>query len=46
MFLFMQYNLTKAKHMQAIFENVNVVQHTRKIYTMYGILNGQMNYLG
>ena len=32
--------------MQTIFENGNVVQHTRKIYTMYGNLNGQLNYLG
>ena len=46
MFLFLQYNLTKAKHMQIIFENGNVIQHTRKIYTMYGNLNGQLNYLG
>ena len=46
MFLFLQYNLTKAKHMQTILENVNVVQHTKKIYTMYGILNGHLNYLG
>ena len=46
MFLFLQYNLTKAKHVQTIFENGNVVQHNRKIYTMYGILNGQLNDLG
>ena len=41
-----KYNLTKAEHMQTIFESVNVVQHIRKIYTMYGNLNGQLNYLG
>ena len=46
MFLFLQYNLTKAKHMQTIFENGNVIQHTRKINTMYGNLNGQLKYLG
>ena len=32
--------------MQTIFENGNVIRHTRKIYTMYGNLNGQLNYLG
>ena len=32
--------------MQTIFENGNVIQHTRKIYTMYGNLNGQLNDLG
>ena len=46
MFLYLHYNLTKAKHMQNIFEKGNVVQHNRKIYTMYGNLNGQLNYLG
>ena len=46
MSLFLQYNLIKAKHMQTIFENGNVIRHTRKIYTMYGNLNGQLNYLG
>ena len=40
------YKLTKAKHMQTILKNGNVVQHTRKIYTMYGNLNGQLDYLG
>ena len=46
MFLFLQYNLSKSKHMQTIFENGDVVQHTRKIYIVYGNLTGQLNYLG
>ena len=35
-----------SKTLANYFENGIVVQHTRKIYIMYGNLNGQLNHLG
>ena len=35
MFLFMQYNLTKAKHMKTIFENGNVDTHQENVHHVW-----------
>ena len=44
MFLLLQCNLTKVKHIQISFGNEHVAKQARSIYIRYTCLKGQLNY--